>query len=131
MVQAQSIQTGEIVGQAGIKFARYGIGSLAINGSRVWIHYPSAETQMWDFGTPDSPPVQLPNTPLHIHHSNGAVLWDSSTCCVKEKATGKVVFLLSKGYGKPVDVQWDNQYLVASFISGELLVLDFSCVLPL
>ena len=131
VIQAQSIQTGEIMGQAGIKMVKYNKGSLTINGSRVWIHYPNAETQMWDFGTPDSPPVQLPNTPLYILHPNSAVLWDTGTCCVKEKATGKVVFWLSKGYGKPVDVQWNNQYLVASFISGELLILDFSHVLLL
>ena len=130
VIQAQSIQTGEIVGKAGIKYLAYNIASLTVNGSKVWVHYPNAETQVWDFGTPDSPPVQLPNTPLHILHPNDAVLWDTDLSCVKEKVTGKVIFRLSTGYGKPVNVQWNKQYLVASFIFGEVLVLDFSHVLP-
>ena len=129
-IQAQSIQTGKVVGKAGIKFAGNNFASLAVQGSRVWVHYPTAEIQVWDFGISDSPPVQLPNIPLYIAHPTGPVLWDTGPCCVKEKATGKVVFWLSKRYGKPVDVQWKEQYLVASFISGEVLILDFSHVIP-
>ena len=130
-IQAQSIQTGKIVGKATIKFLNYNFASLTVNGSRVWVHYPVADTQVWDFGIPDSPPVQLPIMPLHIFHPIDTMLWDTSLSCVKEKATGKVVFQLSKGYGKPMNVQWNDQYLVASFISGKVLVLDFSHVLLL
>ena len=129
-IQAHSIQTGKIMGKAEIKFIDYNLPTLTVHGSRVWVHYPIAETQVWDFGIPDSPPVQLPNMPLHIFHPTGLVLWDTGPSCIKVKTTGKVVFWLSKGYGKPVNVQWSGQYLVASFISGEVLVLDFSCVLP-
>ena len=128
-IQAQSIQTGKIVGQAGIKCLKFNVASLTVNGSRVWIHYHAAETQVWDFGTPDSPPAQLSNIPLHIFHPTDTILWDTGPSCVREKATGKVVFWLSKGYGKPVDVQWNDQYVVASHISGKVLVLDFSHVL--
>ena len=130
-IQAQSIQTGKIMGKAGIKFQPYGFASLTVHCLRVWVHYPGAETQVWDFGTPDSPPVQLSNMPLHISHPTSTVLWDAGLSCVKENATGKVVFWLSKIYGKPMNVQWKDQYLVASFISGEVLVLDFSHVLSL
>ena len=129
VIQAQSIQTGEIVGQVGIEFLPYSIGSLTINGSRVWVHYPNAETQVWDFGTPGLSPVQLPNMTLDILHPDGVMLWDASLSCIKEKVTGKVVFWLSKRYGKPVDVQWNDQYLAASFMSGEVLVLDCSYIL--
>ena len=131
VIQVQSIQTGEIVGKAGIKYIKYSKASITVHGSRVWVRYDNAENQVWDFGIPDSPPVQLPNIPLHILHPNGAVLWDTGPWCVKEKATGKVAFRLSKGYGKATNVQWNDQYLVISFISGEVLVLDFSHVLPL
>ena len=130
-IQAQSIQTGKVVGKAGIKFIQYNHASLTVYGSRVWVHYPTAETQVWDFGTPDSPPVQLTNIPLQIPHHTGTMLWDAGPSCVKERVTGKVVFCLSKGYGKPTNMQWNDQYLVASFISGEVMVLDFSHVLPL
>ena len=131
VIQAQSIQTGKIVGKAGIKFLNFNLPSLTVHGSRVWVHYPAAETQVWDFGNQDSPPVQLPNMPLQIFHPAGTMLWDTDSSSLKEKATGKVVFWLSKRYGKPVNVQWNDQYLVTSFISGEVLVLDFSHVLPL
>ena len=131
VIQAQSIQTGEIVGKAAIKFLDYDRASLTVNGSRLWVHYLSAETQIWDFGTPDSSPIQVPNIPLYILHPSGMMLWDTGPSCVKEKATGKVVFWLCKRYGKPVNVQWNDQYLFASFVSGEVLVLDFTHVLPL
>ena len=129
MIQAQSIQTGEIVGRAGIEYLIYSRATLTVHGSRVWVHYTNAETQVWDFGTPGSPPVQLPNMTLEILNPDGVLLWDTSLSCIKEKATGKVVFWLPKGYGKPVDVQWSSQSLVTSFMSGEVLVLDFTCVL--
>ena len=131
VIQAQSIQTGEIVGKAEIKYIDYDTASLSVNGSKVWVNYSAAETQVWDFGTSDSFPVQLPTMNLEIPHPSCAVLWDTSLFCIKEKATGKVIFWLPKMYGKPVDMQWNGQFLVASFISGEVLVLDCSYVLPL
>ena len=129
VMQAQSIQTGEIVARAGSKFEDYNIVSFIIDGSRVWVSYANAESQVWDFGIPDSPPVQLPDVSLYILHPQGVILWDTGSSCVKEKATGKVVFWLSKRHGRPVNVKWNDQYLFVSFISGEVLVLDFSHVL--
>ena len=130
VIQAQSIETGEIISEAGIGFYPYYLGFLTVDGSLVWIHHPGSEDQVWDFGTSGSSPVQLPNIPLVRPYSNGTVLWDSGISGAREKATGKVIFQLSKRFGKPSDVQWDGQYLVACFISGEVLVLDFSLVLP-
>ena len=131
VIQVHSIQTGEIMYKAEIGNPAGDIPSLTVNGSRVWVHYLATGTQVWDFGTSDSSPVQLPNMNLEILHPSCAVLWDASLFCIKEKATGKVVFWLPKMYGKPVGVQWNDQYLVTSFISGEVLVLDCSYVLPL
>ena len=130
VVQAQSIQTGDIVGRAGIRFVEYSTPSLNVYGSRVWIHWPNAETQVWDFETPDSDPTQLPNMTLEISHPDGVMLWDTSLSCIKMGATKKVVFWLSKQHGKPISVQWNDQYLFASFISGEVLILDLSPVFP-
>ena len=130
VIQSQSMQTGEIVGKASIKYMEYNTATLTINGSRVWVRYSAAETHVWDFGTLYLTPTQLPNTTLEVHHPNGVVLWDSSLCCVKEKASGNVVFWPPKGYGETVDVQWNDQYLIASFKSGEVLVLDFSHMFP-
>jgi len=96
---------------------------------KVRVHYADLEDQAWDFGDPDSSPVHLPSISLDKLHPNATMLWDNSLSAVKDKATAKVIFWLSKKYGKPVDVQWNSEYLVACFISGEVLILDFSCVL--
>ena len=131
VIQAQSTQTGEIVGETGIEYINFNKATLTVNGSMVWVHYPNAASQVWDFRAPDSPPALLPDTSLHILHPKGAIVWDSGLSCVKEAGTGKVVFWLSKRYGRPVNVRWSDRYLFVAFISGEVLVLDFSHVLPL
>ena len=131
VIQAQSIQTGEIVAKAGIKFIARNKASLTVDGSRIWVYYPNAESQVWDFGVLDSHPVQLPDTSLHILNPNGTMVWDTGLSCVKNKATGNVIFRLSKRYGRPVNVKWNDQHFLASFISGEVLVLDFSHILLL
>ena len=131
VIQAQSTQNGEIVGEAEIKYIGHNKASLTVNGLKVWVCYPNAASQMWDFGIPDSPPVLLPDISLHILHPNGAMVWDSGLSCVKVVATGKVIFWLSKRYGRPANVKWNDQYLLAAFISGEVLVLDLSHVLSL
>ena len=128
VIQAQSIQTGEIVGRAGFEFIEHNDASLNVYGSRVWVHYTNAETRLWDFGTLDSSPIQLPYITLEIPHPDGVMLWDTGLSCIKIKASRKVVFWLSKQHGKPISVQWNSQYLFASFISGKVLVLDLSYV---
>ena len=87
------------------------------------------EDQGWDFGIQDSLPVKLPNVPPYRLHPDGIMLWDINLCRIKDVVTEKVVFQLSKRYGEPVDVQWDDQYLVACFSATEVLVLDFSHIL--
>ena len=131
VIQAQSMQTGEVVGKAEIEFVDANTASLTVHGSRVWVHHSDTKSQVWDFGIPDSHSAQLLDTPLHILHPTGAILWDAGLSCVKDNITGKVVFQLSKRYGRPVNVCWDGQYLVASFTSGEVLILDFNHILPL
>ena len=130
LIQVQSLQTGEIVNKAKIEHIPHGIGSLTVHNSRVWIHFSNSEDQVWDFGTSGSSPVKLPNTPLVRFHPNGAVMWDIGISGIREKATGKIIFQLSRSYGKSSDAQWDGQCLVACFISGEVLVLDLGHPLP-
>ena len=127
-IQAWSVHTGKIVGGTDVEYSS-DYGSLVVDGLRVWACYPNSEDQGWDFGTPGSSPVQLPDTPPDRFHPNSAVLWDTSLSRVEDKVTGKVVFQLSKGYRKPIDVQWNNPYLVACFTPTEVLILDFSHML--
>ena len=121
-IQALSVQTGEIVGMVDLNGSSY--GPLTVDDSRVWIY-----DQGWDFGTLGSLPIQLSNISLHKFHPNGVVLWDNGLCRIKDTITGKVVFQLSTKYRKPVDVQWNGQYLVACFFPLEVLILDFSHIL--
>jgi len=45
---------------------------------------------------------------------------------IKDAVTGKEVFQLVGRYAKPNCVQWDGQYLVAGYESGEVLILGFN-----
>ena len=125
-IKAWSMQTGKPVGTAEIVSDKHSSGALTIDGSKVWVHNSRAKDRVWDFGTLDSSPVELPNKPLSRPHPDGTILWDSGLSGIKEKATGKVIFKLSKRYGRPVNVQWNGQHLVACFMAGEVLTLDFS-----
>jgi len=122
-IQVLSIQTGEVVGSVRLGLGR---GICTIDGLRVWISFPEAEPQGWDFGIPGSPPVQVSNIPPGKLHPNGTLLWDFSLFRIRDMVTGKVVLWLPKRFGNYTDVQWNGQYLVASYRSGEVLVLDFS-----
>jgi len=125
-IQGWSIQTGKSVGRVWVGFESY--GPLAVDNSKVWFWDGSySREEGWDFA--GSSPVRLPYAPPYRLHPNGIMLWDSGLQGVKDTRTGKVVFQLSKRYGRPHDVQWNAQYLVACFSVMEVLVLDFSYIL--
>jgi len=124
-IQVWSIWTGQVMGgaQPGI----FGGNFIAIDGLRVWISFPGvAEPLGWDFGITGSPPVMLSRTSRGKLHPNGTLLWDSSLFRLKDIVSGKVVLWLPKRIWNYIDVQWNDKYLVASYRSGEVLVLDFS-----
>ena len=107
----------------------YGIELLAVDGSRVWIEYSfqieiERRTTGWDFGTLDSPPVELSTDPPARLCLDNTKFWDTSSCRISDTATGKVFFQLPAQLGRPVDVKWNGQYLVVSFMSKEELVLE-------
>jgi len=62
-------------------------------------------------------------------NGSGGTRWDTGPSVIKDTVTGKEVFQLVGRYAKPTDMQWDGQYLVAGYMSGEVLILDFNCVL--
>jgi len=128
-IQAWSIQTGESMGmvEAGSECFR----PLTVDNSRVWVRswFTKLTVMGWDFGTPGSSPVQLPETPPYKLHPNGIMLWDTGLHRIKDTIAGKVVFQLPRRYGKPEDVQWNGHYLVACFSTTKVLILDFSHIL--
>jgi len=123
-IQAWSIQTGEAVGEVGLQICGHQ-RSLVVDGSRVWICSPSWQPLGWDFG--GLSPVQLSHMPSH--YPGDTKLWNVDLSRIEDTVTGKVFFQLAGRFANPVDVQWDGQYLVAGYESGEVLILDFDHVL--
>ena len=62
-------------------------------------------------------------------HLNDTKPWDGALSGIKDAVSGKVIFWLGGRFADPTDLQWDGQYLVAGYGSGEVLILDFNCLL--
>jgi WD40 repeat protein len=127
-IQAWSILTGEVMGEVGFGGLIPG-DSLTVDGSRIWVCFPGLNPKGWDFGISGSPPVPLSNTPLSRPHL-GIRGWGPHPSKIKNPVTGKEVLQLSGKFTKPIDAWWDDQYLVAGYYSGEVLILDFSHTFP-
>ena len=127
-IQAWDVCTGVTMGTVECKNYN-NMDLLAVDGSRVWIEYSQLEliNRMsigWDFGIVDSSPIELPaNLPTRLDLSS-TKFWDSDLCGILDIVTGKVVFQLPAQFGRPVDVQWNGQYLVIGVKSKEELVLE-------
>ena len=108
------------------------LDSLCTYSPRIWIHsLRSLAQEGWDFGTSGSAPVPFdPSTGRpHLDFIGGAKWQTNSPSWIKDTNTGSRVFQLSGEYTTPNDVQWDGQFLVAGYNSGEVLILDFHGVL--
>jgi WD40 repeat protein len=126
-LQVWSIWTGEVVGQVEVGY-NSSLNPLYMGGSRIWVDSKDKPLQGWDFGISDSSPVPLSNTPskkTHLHFVHSIDQGSNDPSRIEDTVTGKVVFQLSGRYAKPSEVQWNGQYLVAGYESGELLILDF------
>ena len=124
---AYSIWTKEAPVKIGIDQSK---DYIAVDGSKVWVYSPELEYEGWDFGTPGSSLVQVLDSFPSKPHPSGAILWDILQSNIQETGSGKVLFQLAKGYERPDDVQWNNQYLYLAYVSGKLFILDCSHMLP-
>ena len=124
-IWAWSIQTGEAVGTVEIGYSG-GRGSLIVDGSKVWAHWPQTEYEGWDFGISGSTPIQLSGRPTL---SNDTVLWDQWQGRISNAVTGGIIFQLSKRFANPALVQCDGSYLVAIYEPGEMLILNLKDVM--
>ena len=132
-IQAWSMRTWELVGEVklGLEAAPY-LDPLYTYSSRVRIHYRfSLAQEGWDFGISGSPPAPFDPSigRSHLDCIAGPMWNPEKPCWIKDTVTGKGVFQLGGRYAEPSDVQWDGQYLVAGYDSGEVLILDFHNVL--
>ena len=126
VVQALSIQTGEIMAEVKIKNLR-DAGSLTVDGSRVWVHQFCSRYQGWDFGIPGASPVQLSDMPTPCLAD--ILMCNYYTPGIMDRVTEKMVFKPPRRFGKLGFAQLDGHYLAAHFHSTELLILDFNHVL--
>ena len=137
-IQAWSVQTGEVIGEVGLEgdIGLEGRGQLCydpltIDGSRVWVHFKDSPTQGWEFGTSGSAPILLSNVLPDSSHLELNIKWkNTNPYRIKERFSGNEIFQLPGRYADPIDAQWDGRYLVAGYWSGEVLILDFTHMLP-
>ena len=123
-IRAWSIQTGEAMGEVKIEYSK-GPGSLIVDGSKVWAHRPQSGYEGWEFGISGSAPIKLSGMPILC---NGSMLWDPRQGKVKDVVTGGVIFQLTGRFANPTLVQCDGLYLVASYRSDEILILELKHV---
>ena len=132
-ILAWSIWTGEPAGKESLEGGySHVFDPLRMDGSKVLVRFGKSSTQGWDFGIPGSTPIQFSGTSSDRPCLDFIdVRWWSNTSPVRveDRVTGKEVFQLCDEYAKPTATQWDGQYLIAGYGSGEVLILDFSHVL--
>jgi len=131
-LQAWSIQTGEHAGKVSLRFKYpYLLDPLWIDGSKVMVHCGGSSTLGWDFGILGSTPIEISPTSSDRPHLDFINITSNETAGkigIEDRATGNMVFQLT---GKtPTAAQWDGCYLIAGYDTGEVLILDFSNVLP-
>ena len=128
-IQVWDIWTGKTMGRVGYE-GLSGVRLLAMDGLRVWIKFYdeyeiSAPSKGWDLGPLGLSPVKEFVIPPEKLWLSDTTVWDSGLCRISNEVTGKVAFQLPPQFGTPIDIQWNGQYLVASFQSKMELVLDF------
>jgi hypothetical protein len=129
-IQLWSTWTGKPVGKVEVDHLGLSLDSLYVDGSRIWVYSIFSSNTGWDFGILGSSPTPLSNTFPDRPHLNFILgnKWTGSTSGIEDTITGKEIFQLIGRYARPFCAQWDGQYLVAGFGSGEVLILDFGCV---
>jgi len=86
--------------------------------------------QGWDFGTSGSTPVPISGVTPDGPHLELNWPENHKRYRIRDNATGNDIFQLSGKYANPTCIEWDDQYLVAGYESGEVLILGFNHMLP-
>jgi len=133
-IQAWSLWTGKVAWE--VQFGNQGHyehSILVIDNLRVWARLPTPKKILgWDFGITGSSPVELSYTSQNrprLDFISGIRLWRSPLSGIQDTVTKKVVLQLPSRLVNCSDAQWDGQYLVVGYDSGEVLILECSHVL--
>ena len=124
LIQAWSMWTWEPVDEV-IPEGWLRIDPLQVYDSKIWVQSNSS-TLGWDFRLSGSSPVLLSNLSI----GRPRLDFISYPWRFKDTVTGEEVFQLPGRYAVTHALQWDGQYLVAGYESGEVLILDFHHMYP-
>ena len=130
-IQALSIWTGQVVGEVVLEDTPLN-DSLIVDNSSVWVYLWNLQTKGWDFGHPGSVPVPLSSSPLDRPHLQffGTRKQYVGPSRIEDMVTRKVVFRPPEKFANPRVARLDDQYLVAGYKSGDVLILDLNHVVP-
>ena len=131
VLKAWEMWTWKYAGEVRLEENEAYLDPFCPRSSKIWFKYQNKPTQGWDFGTSDSPPVPLSKTLTERPHLDFiGSHWEQtgSPPWIKDIVTGKGIFQLSGRYAEFHNVQWNGQYLVAGYESGEVVILDFNCL---
>jgi len=131
-ITAWSIWTRDLVWEVMTEL-EYQPSDLLTIGLSARVYHVQINHQIvgWDFGILDSPPARLSDVSQDLPHLYfiGGVRWKKSFIPgIQDTATKKVVFQLPGRLAGCSDAQWDGQYLVAGYDSGEVLILECNYV---
>ena len=128
-IQAWSILTGDAVGSVRLEEQQLQ-GSLIVNGSRVWLS--GTNTTAWDFedqALSSVVPLTVSSNSPKFKFLGQAMQDQTGSPWIEDMANGRLVICLPERFAEfSTGPQWDKQYLVIGYHSGEVLILDFSCV---
>ena len=131
-IHAWYIWTGEVMGKVKPHNPIYGDPFLTMDNSKVWVNFPDQGIEGWDFGVLDPSSIKQytgPPNGSHLDFIGGVREVRSYLPGIENTITGKEVFQLPSRYIRTNDAQWDGQYLVAGYETGEVLILDCNCTL--
>ena len=98
-----------------------------MDGSKVLVCLGGILVQGWDFGVPGSTPIQLSETSSGRLNLIDVREWvEGSPVRIEDSVTGEEVFQLCGKYKNPSAIQWDGQYLIAGYETGEVLIFGFN-----
>ena len=134
-IQALSTLTGKVVASVVFEGEPLNV-PLIVDGSRVWVQRRGLPLQGWDFGTLSSTPTPLSDMPPNTTRSclgfiNGNEGETTGLSRIKDSVTGEEVYHLPERYWGFTTAEWDGQYLVTGYKSGEVLILDFKYMMAL
>ena len=128
-IKVLHIWKGEVMGEVELGNMLAVRPFLATDGSRVWVN-TCGYFRGWDFGTPElfsiEPCASNPNRP-HLDFVGGVRQFRTTLPPIQDTNTGKKLLELPGRLHDPIDAQWDGQYLVAGYDTGDVLILKCTC----